>query len=342
MQPIPMDNHAPNAELISHAGSLAANLHEGSRSEYLAQFVFSSFGTSIPVPHQEGTGLDLYCTLLERIGRRAWPRAYYSVQVKTTMDPWVFGSPESVRWLIEHPLPIFLCVVQKAEARILVYHTIPRFAAWTLPKHPNRLELIPGTDTKAQTVSWETGNRFNLAAPILNFTSQEILDTGFRDQVAGVLRLWINYDLDNLFRIRSGIQRFLVPDHYESNSTLVKAISAQGGNSRDDILPLAQKRLKELLGLVAMHYYRKKDLQTAAIYAMTLRHLEPQGAPLVSLDELFHHDVNLHDAINRAFKELPGSYAYVACDALLSQVKEDLRKHGIDAPPLDASSSPPA
>jgi hypothetical protein len=39
-------------------------LHEGSRSEYLAQFVFSSFGTAIPVPHQEDSGLDIYCTLL--------------------------------------------------------------------------------------------------------------------------------------------------------------------------------------------------------------------------------------------------------------------------------------
>jgi hypothetical protein len=50
-------------------GSIA-NLHEGSRSEYLAQFVFSSFGTAIPVPHQEDSGLDIYCTLLERDGQR--------------------------------------------------------------------------------------------------------------------------------------------------------------------------------------------------------------------------------------------------------------------------------
>ena len=92
---------------VGMTGSIAANLHEGSRSEYLAQFVFSSFGTAFPVPHQEDSGLDIYCTLLEPLGKRSWPRAYYSVQVKSTMKPWVFGSPESVRWLIEHPLPIF-------------------------------------------------------------------------------------------------------------------------------------------------------------------------------------------------------------------------------------------
>ncbi len=39
--------------------SYAPNLHEGSRSEYLAQYVFSMFGTSVPVLHQEDYGLDL-------------------------------------------------------------------------------------------------------------------------------------------------------------------------------------------------------------------------------------------------------------------------------------------
>src|SRR5947207_910151 len=100
----------------SSVGSIAPNLHEGSRSEYLAQYIFSGFGTAVPVPHQEDTGLDIYCTLLERVGRRAWPLAYYSVQVKSTMDRWIFDGAESVRWIIEHPLPIFLCVVNKAEA----------------------------------------------------------------------------------------------------------------------------------------------------------------------------------------------------------------------------------
>jgi len=114
---------------MTHIGSLAANPHEGVRSEYLAQYVFSSFGTAVPVPHQEDTGVDLYCTLLERVGRRAWPRAYFSVQVKSSMEPWISASPDSIRWIIEHPLPIFLCVVQKAEARLRIYQTTPKICS---------------------------------------------------------------------------------------------------------------------------------------------------------------------------------------------------------------------
>jgi hypothetical protein len=77
-------------------GAIAANFHEGSRSEYLAQYVFSAFGTSVPVPHQEDHGIDLVCTLTERKGQLAWPVADYSVQVKSTDGPWEFSTPDSV------------------------------------------------------------------------------------------------------------------------------------------------------------------------------------------------------------------------------------------------------
>jgi hypothetical protein len=225
---------------VSLTGSIAANFHEGSRSEYLAQFVFSSFGTAIPVPHQEDTGLDIYCTLLEQEGRRAWPRAYYSVQVKSTMDPWVFEGPDSVRWFIEHPLPIFLCIVQKAEARILVYHTTPRFAVWTMPELPQRLELILGIETQALTANWPWIGRCKLEAPILNFTIQEILDQDFRRQVKSVLKYWIDFDVENLARIKNGIQQFEVPCDYETNKTKSTGRIMQGvWRFREDTFPLA-------------------------------------------------------------------------------------------------------
>src|SRR5437764_3200901 len=91
----------------AQTGSQSANFHEGTRSEYLAHYVFSSFGTSVPVPHQEDCGIDIYCTLTEQIGKRSWPRAYFSVQVKSELGPWSFKSEESVRWLVQHPSPIF-------------------------------------------------------------------------------------------------------------------------------------------------------------------------------------------------------------------------------------------
>jgi hypothetical protein len=323
---------------VSMAGSIAANLHEGSRSEYLAQFVFSSFGTAIPVPHQEDSGLDIYCTLLERVGQRAWPRAYYSVQVKSTMEPWVFGSPESVRWIIEHPLPIFLCVVQKPEARILVYHTTPRFAAWALPTHKNRLELIPGTETTADTVEWIGGDTFKLRAPILNFTIQDVLDRDFRADVADVLKFWIEYDVENLFRIKSGIQHFRVPANYETNSTKLTGWMTMGV-LRGESLLLAQDRLKELLGVITTHCYQKKDMVSAAIYAIALRQLSPMGYS----GPLDPHDHNLQRELNKLLGMDPPKYVFQACDSLLKTVKDELAKHGMrdpDEPEVAGSDEP--
>jgi hypothetical protein len=314
---------------VGMTGSIAANLHEGSRSEYLAQFVFSSFGTAVPVPHQEDTGLDIYCTLMEQVGQRAWPRAYYSVQVKSTMTPWVFGNPESVRWMIEHPLPIFLCIVQKAEARILIYHTTPRFAVWALPTQPHRLELIPGTETKANTVNWtgDAAGTFNLKAPILNFTIQQVLDRNFRNHVADVLKFWIEYDMDNLLRIKCGIHHFRVPHDYETNTKNFTAWAGQGGDFREESLPLAQEHLRELMGHIATHYYRKDDMVNAAIYAMALRQLSPKGW---SGPWPFNpHDGLLHGKLNNLFGMQPPTYLYQACDSLLKMVKDKLARHGI-------------
>ena len=53
--------------------SVAYGFHEGSRSEYLAQYVFASWGTAVAIPHQEDHGIDLNCTLMELVGRHIWP-----------------------------------------------------------------------------------------------------------------------------------------------------------------------------------------------------------------------------------------------------------------------------
>ena len=247
------------------------------------------------------------------------------------MAPWVFGIPESVRWIIEHPLPIFLCIVQKPEARILVYHTAPRFAVWVLPTHPTRLELIPGTETKASTVEWVTGDTFNLQAPILNFTIQEVLNPDFCGRVSEVLKFWIDYDVENLFRIKSGIHSFRVPDPYETNTTNFTGWVNQGGRFREESLLLAQSRLKELLGLVAKHSYHKKDMVSAAIYALALRQLSP------GYEQPFNpHDYQLHLELNRLMGMQSPNYLFAACDFLLKIVKDELARHGIADPPVSA------
>jgi hypothetical protein len=309
-------------QAMTQTGALAANLHEGSRSEYLAQFAFSSFGTSIPVPHPEDTGLDLYCTLVDRQGPRAWPRAYFSVQVKSGLTPWEFNSPESVRWIIEHPLPVFLCVVLKSELRILVYPTTPRFAVWTHPWERTQLKMIPLRATEASMSAWAEENEFTLDAPILDFTLQDVLDDGFRQNIIKILKAWVEIDVENLFRIKSGIHHFRVPT-YKTNSARFTGWTQQGHGFRQESLEDAKTRLEELLGSVANHEYQRGSLTSAAIYAIALRRLDPEGR-----DEWTAHNPHLHNKLNAAFGAQP-TYLYETADSLLAMVIDELEKHGI-------------
>ena len=165
---------------------------------------------------------------------------------------------------------------------------------------------------------------------ILNFTIQEVLDRDFRAQVAEVLKFWIDYDVENLFRIKSGIHHFRVPADYETNTRKFTAWTGQGGRFREESLLLAQSRLKELLGLIATHYYEKKDMVSAAIYAMALRQLSPMGYS----GPFDPHNTHLHMELNKLFELEPPTYVFQACDSLLKIVKDELARHGIVDPQL--------
>jgi hypothetical protein len=179
-------------------GAYAPNPHQGGRSEYYALLVFSSLGSAVPVPRQEDGGLDLYCTLTEGDSKRAWAHAYYVVQVKSDEKPWEIVSERSVKALIEVPLPLFLCVVQKKQQRLRVYHTSPRFYVWTYPPYPARVSLIPGEPGNGVSTQWQDGEQFNLSAPILEFGVHQIEEVHFREKAKAILKYWAEVDEENL------------------------------------------------------------------------------------------------------------------------------------------------
>jgi hypothetical protein len=299
-------------------GAIAANLHEGSRSEYLAQYLFASFGTAISVPHQEDSGIDLYCTLTEQIGARAWPRAYFSVQVKSTMDPWVLDGLDSVKWLIEHPLPLFLAIVDKSTARLRVYQTSPRFYVWSLPPLPERLELGPTLDEGGGYTQWVDGKRFSLGAPILDASVEELLDDTFHANAWNVLRFWIDVEQSNLAEIRGGRRQFRMPYSYVTNTTQHRGWSTQGITEAPD-LAAAMDRTKECVSYLSAQLYRKGDLAGATVCALLLRRFfkdDYSGAT---------HDPNLHTAINALIPDAgPRNYLFRGADSLNELIDQRL------------------
>lgn len=258
----------------TQTGSTLANFHEAGRSEYLAHYVFSSLGTSVPVPRQEDTGLDLYCTLTRRIGQRIWPEAYFSVQVKSTMNSWTFDSQESVKWLIQHPLPLFLCVVLKKQALLRVYQTTPRFYAWSLPPLPERLILKPGQRGDGHPPEWIDGTTFSLSAPILEFSVQDALGDGFLESAKATLKMWVDVDMENLHRLRNGVRSFKVPANYRTGECEINGWAIQGINRAErETVAEGVASLRDSLDWVSGQLYKGGDLPGAIRGMLLLRHL---------------------------------------------------------------------
>ena len=195
----------------AESGSQSANFHEGTRSEYLAHYVFSSFGTSVPVPHPEDTGIDLHCTLTETVGQRIWPVEYYMVQVKSTEGPWVFSSKKSVEQLLKVPLPILFCIVTKKELRLRVYSTLNRLSV--LAETPAELHLFPGDIHKGVPRSLDETNKISLGEPILDFTMNQIVDEAFARNAKQILCRAISEDAEQTFLRRIGVPTFEASSH---------------------------------------------------------------------------------------------------------------------------------
>lgn len=262
-------------------GCTAANLHEAGRSEYLAHYVFSSFGTSVPVPRQEDTGLDLYCTLTERVGQRLWPISSYCVQVKSTSDPWEFADARSIQWIVEHPLPVFLCVVNKRTATISVYHTSPRFFIWTAVPERKRLVMLPGTKGKGYGMPWEEkeykntkDGEYHLSAPIAAFTLTEILDDDFHSKIRDVLHNWIVLDQRNIFRSQAGVRRLETISHYVTNDPAIPGYSRTWrAELSDDEFKKGLLPFVEHAKWLSHHLASKNDKRGYLRLDLLLRHL---------------------------------------------------------------------
>jgi hypothetical protein len=258
--------------------SVAYGFHEGSRSEYLAQYVFASWGTAVAIPHQEDHGIDLTCTLMERVGRRYLARFPYTVQVKSNLEPLVFEG-EEVEWVVHHPLPLYLCVVNKAQARISVYHTCPRFYAWALGILPPRLEMTPAAPVAGAVGRGTVGAAgsypvVSLDQPILDFGLDQMLDNDFWGRTRDVFEQWVRVENDNLTQIRAGLLMCRMPHEYRTNEgPLGGWITTWLMHADDEHVVRPNTYLKDCLQVVGSQLYQRGDIRGAARAALLHRHL---------------------------------------------------------------------
>ncbi len=210
----------------TQTGMIPFGFHEAARSEYLAQYVFTAFGTSSPVLRTEDHGVDFHCTLTRQEGTGLWPDGYYAVQVKSMSGkakpkPWTFRTPESVRFFVEYPAPLFLCMVDKKAAQLKVYQSLVRFGVTVSGELPAQLTLIPtgrGPDALGPYGGPDpVTSNYLLGDPVLDFTIPDLLDEEKFIKLKAVLKYWVDIDSKNIDRYRIGLRTLRAPAHYSTN-----------------------------------------------------------------------------------------------------------------------------
>jgi hypothetical protein len=297
-------------------GAIADNFHEGSRSEYLAQYVFSSFGTAVAVPHHEDYGVDFFCTLTEKVGQMAWAKASYTVQVKSELKPWVFQSAESVKWLVNHPLPLFLGVVDKATATLRIYHTAPRFYTWGLGDLPKRLEMTPVVETLGKSTESSLDYRFSLV-PILAIEIVRLGDDNYWENARKVLEFWIESENHNLASIRSGLLGWTMPIKFETNILPSGRVEQWRMQPTGELLNSGIRHLSECLECIGSQLYATGNF-VAAVEAALLHKYIHQNLAAFPADENYKPG-RLEFLVYALLYKLPSErrkYAYSGVDEI--------------------------
>lgn len=194
--------------------------HEGDRSEFLAQFAFSTIGYCVPVPRQfDRFGVDVIVHLFERVGANvaATGRAV-ALQVKSDANEILIDTKEMRDCLYATSLPFFLAVIDKAEWRLDVYTTFLRLLAyWSNPDATVR--LVPG-DKDARAFPEDGSTIVFLGKPIASVLLAD-LEAGAtkvetRERLSRVVNHWARWEQRHLDWRDDGVPFVACPGQYET------------------------------------------------------------------------------------------------------------------------------
>ena len=293
------------------SGALADNLHTGSRSEILSDYLFSAWGAVTPVRRQDDYGVDLYCTLTARQGQRALVHEYFVVQVKRGVDPWSFSDRAAIDRLIKHPAPLFLACVDKKRGLLSVYHVMPRFMIWAIDHNVERITLTPGDGDDGAFVEWRDNDSFSLSAPILRVGLADLIDEEKLNALRAVFEYWVRLDRENCVLVSSGLFRFRMPPMYRTNKLPSSGIGEIGCSLPD---PTSLSRgvvvTAEAAECIGGQLRRLGDREAALYATLLVYHLRK------------HHEAAFKD-LPRWSMMLPGDMGMVISRELNASVSKD-------------------
>jgi len=213
---------------MGQIGSLAHNFHQGARSEYLAQYVLSAFGTAIPVPRPEDTGIDLYCAIGREMGKRLLIEHYYIVQIKSDKKDIIYTPEDSTKWILSQKYPFIICIVDKKKGLIELYQTIQ--LARLFPEENIRKLIIRFSNVKDGEFVKQKEDEVTLLTdkPILKIKTHDVEKRDLLLKYKQILKSWIELDQENINRKNAGINAVIFPSKIITNSQIVQERKLEG------------------------------------------------------------------------------------------------------------------
>lgn len=209
-------------------GIITYNLREGFRSEYLAHFVFSALGPSIPVSVADDYGIDLLCNITEINGKMRNVKTSYGVQVKSGDTKFEYKGKQAIEWLFQLEYPILLASVKKDESKIDVYTTwnINRLLLSLDPKNsdsfPKKILFKPNQQIDIPTI--KNGLAIvPIGKPIISLSIEDISDINKVNDLVDIVKEWIEFDSENYLYRRVGLPMVRGFTDWEINKPLSKA-----------------------------------------------------------------------------------------------------------------------
>lgn len=241
-------------------GLLAYNFREGYRSEYLAHYIFSSFGPAIAVTREDDFGLDLICNIAKREGKVQLVKSSYGVQIKSTGTAFKFTKKEAIKWLFHLDFPLLLAEIDKANLIIKIFST------WSLnwfllgidssndSSWPSEISLMPSSTDAFGDPNLTTGE-IPIGKPILEFSVNDLTDDTKKEYFQNVLEEWIELDKKNYFVRKAGIATFFGYTKYETNKRLSEQslVWYRQYNYSDHYYKKSKEMLCDALSVIALY-----------------------------------------------------------------------------------------
>ena len=204
------DNNQFCLKMGNSGGITARNFREGFRSEYIANYIFTAFGTAVQVTQGNDMGIDLLCNLAEFVGTSIIFRSSYGVQIKSEGTEFAYSGTVATKWLSKLEYPLLLAEVSKRDAWIKIYSTwnINRFLLGLHSDNeahfPEKIKFVTSNDDDKLKEPTSDGI-IPVGKPILHFNFYEMDNEEQRDNYRTILSEWLDFDNRNYMFRRAGV-----------------------------------------------------------------------------------------------------------------------------------------